>query len=311
MKSFKKIAILSTIFVAILGLFVWKYYQDKQEKEDYYNNVYTYSGDYEIGDYEFLGEKGVVAKWVSKDPEEDKQIRKHLKNDPQSKVEYHNNDVIMAGKRFIIRENFKTMSRKKGGSTYRLLIYDTNDQTLKKKEVDVLKWLREKGEGWGLSTVGPSLNTLPNGKEVLSVNIKKSTEKKVNGTLVSKTEIKPFYLDLETGKFIDYQKDSKKIEGLYYSINENNQGDSSPGDKLLQYGLDLNYNTVNIKKELFDKNKDLPIRKEYPKAYKILKEKDSAYYPTFNGDRSPKEILDHLSPLIPEGAEIFSISSIY
>lgn len=311
MKSFKKIAILSTIFVAILGFFVWKYYQDKQEKEDYYNNVYTYSGDYEIGDYEFLGEKGVVAKWVSKDPEEDKQIRKHLKNDPQSKVEYHNNDVIMAGKRFIIRENFKTISRKKGGSTYRLLIYDTNDQTLKKKEVDVLKWLREKGEGWGLSTVGPSLNTLPNGKEVLSVNIKKSTEKKVNGTLVSKTEIKPFYLDLETGKFIDYQKDSKKIEGLYYSINENNQGDSSPGDKLLQYGLDLNYNTVNIKKELFDKNKDLPIRKEYPKAYKILKEKDSAYYPTFNGDRSPKEILDHLSPLIPEGAEIFSISSIY
>ena len=309
--TFKKFAILSTIFVAILGFFVYKYYQDKQEKEDYYNNVYTYSGDYEIGDYEFLGDKGIVAKWVSKDPEEDKQIRKHLKNDPQSKVEYHNNDVIMAGKRFIIRENFKTMSRKKGGSTYRLLIYDTNDQTLKKKEVDVLKWLREKGEGWGLSTVGPSLNTLPNGKEVLSVNIKKSTEKKVNGTLVSKTEIKPFYLDLETGKFIDYQKDSKKIEGLYYSINENNQGDSSPGDKLLQYGLDLNYNTVNIKKELFDKNKDLPIRKEYPKAYKILKEKDSAYYPTFNGDRSPKEILDHLSPLIPEGAEIFSISSIY
>ena len=301
MKSFKKIAILSTIFVAILGFFVWKYYQDKQEKEDYYNNVYTYSSDFEIGDYEFLGDKGVVAKWVSKDPEEDKQIRKHLKNDPQSKVEYHNNDVIMAGKRFIIRENFKTMSRKKGGSTYRLLIYDTKDQTLKKKEVDVLKWLREKGEGWGLSTVGPSLNTLPNGKEVLSVNIKKSTEKKVNGTPVSKTEIKPFYLDLETGKFIDYQKDSKKIEGLYSSINENNQGDSSPGDKLLQYGLDLNYNTVNIKKELFDKNKDLPIRKEYPKAYKILKEKDSAYYPTFNGDRSPKEILDHLSPLIPEG----------
>lgn len=298
MKSFKKIAILSAIFVAILGFFVWKYYQ---EKEDYYNNVYTYSGDYEIGDYVFLGDKGVVAKWVSKDPEEDKQIRKHLKNDPQSKVEYHNNDVIMAGKRFIIRENFKTMSRKKGGSTYRLLIYDTKDQTLKKKEIDVLKWLREKGEGWGLSTVGPSLNTLPNGKEVLSVNIKKSTEKKVNGTPVSKTEIKPFYLDLETGKFIDYQKDSKKIEGLYYSINENNQGDSSPGDKLLQYGLDLNYNTVNIKKELFDKNKDLPIRKEYPKAYKILKEKDSAYYPTFNGDRSPKEILDHLSPLIPEG----------
>lgn len=113
MKKFKKIAIFSAIFVAILGFFVWKYYQEKQEKEDYYNNVYTYSGDYEIGDYEFLGNKGIVAKWVSKDPEEDKQIRKHLKNDPQSKVEYHNNDVIMAGTRFIIRENIKTMSLKK------------------------------------------------------------------------------------------------------------------------------------------------------------------------------------------------------
>ena len=136
---------------------------------------------------------------------------------------------------------------------------------------------------------------------MLSVNIQKTIEKKVNGIPVSKTEIKPYYLDLETGKFIDYQKDSKKIEGLYYSINENYQGDSSPGDKLLHYGLDLNYNTVNIKNELFDQNKDLPIQKEYPKAYKILKEKDSAYYPTFNGDRSPKEILDHLSPLLPEG----------
>ena len=301
--TFKKFAILSTIFVAILGFFVYKYYQDKQEKEDYYNNVYTYSGDYEIGDYEFLGDKGIVAKWVSKDPEEDKQIRKHLKNDPQSKVEYHNN-VIMAGKRFIIRENFKTMSRKKGGSTYRLLIYDTKDQTLKKKEVDVLKWLREKGEGWGLSTVGPSLNTLPSGKEVLSVNIQKSTEKKVNGIPVSKTEIKPYYLDLETGKFIDYQKESKKLEGLYSSINENYQGDSLPGDELLHYGLDLNYNTVNIKKELFEQSKDLPIQKEYPKAYKILKENNSAYYPTFNSDRSPKEILNHLSPLIPEGSDI-------
>ncbi len=309
MKRFKKIAMLSVIIVAILGFFVWKYYQDKQEKEDYYNNVYTYSGDYEIGDYEFLGDKGIVAKWVSTDPEEDKQIRKHLKNDPQSKVEYQNNDVIMAGKRFIIRENFKTMSRKKDGSTYRLLIYDTKDQTLKKKEVDVLKWLRKKGEGWRLSTVGPYLNTLPSGKEVLSVNIQKCIEKKVNGIPVSKTEIKPYYLDLETGKFIDYQKDSKKIEGLYYSINENYQGDSSQGDKLLHYGLDLNYNNVNIKKELFDQNKDLPIQKEYPKAYKILKEKDSAYYPTFNGDRSPKEILDHLSPLIPEGTEILSTSS--
>ena len=294
MKSFKKIAILSTIFVAILGFFVWKYYQDKQEKEHYYNNVYTYSGDFEIGDYEFLGDKGVVAKWVSKDPEEDKQIRKHLKNDPQSKVEYHNNDVIMAGKRFIIRENFKTLSRKKGGSTYRLLIYDTKDQTLKKKEVD------------GLSTVGPSLNTLPSGKEVLSVNIQKTIEKKVNGIPVSKTEIKPYYLDLETGKFIEYQKDSKKIEGLYYSINENYQGDPLPGDKLLHYGLDFNYNTVTIKKELFDQNKDLPIQKEYPNAYKILKEKDSAYYPTFNGDRSPKEILNHLSPLIPEGNKVLN-----
>ena len=88
MKKFKKIAIFSAIFVAILEFFVWKYYQEKQEKEDYYNNVYTYSGDYEIGDYEFLGNKGIVAKWVSKDPEEDKQIRKHIKNDPQSKVEY-------------------------------------------------------------------------------------------------------------------------------------------------------------------------------------------------------------------------------
>lgn len=306
MKRFKKIAMLSVIVVAILEFFIWKYYQEKQEKEDYYNNVYTYSGDYEIGDYEFLGNKGIVAKWVSKDPEEDKQIRKHIKNDPQSKVEYHNNDVIMAGTRFIIRENIKTMSRKKGGSTYRLLIYDTKDQTLKKKEIDVLKWLREKGEGWGLSTVGPSLNTLPSGKEVLSVNIQKSTEKNLNGIPVSKTEIKPYYLDLETGKFIDYQKDSKKIEGLYYSINENYQGDPLPGDKLLNYGLDFNYNTVNIKKELFFRNKDLPIQKEYPNAYKILKEKDSAYYPAFNSDRSPKEILDHLSPLIPEGNKVLN-----
>ena len=102
------------------------------------------------------------------------------------------------------------------------------------------------------------------------------------------------------------RRTEKKIEGLYYSINENYQGDSLPGDKLLHYGLCLNYNTVNIKKELLGQSKDLPIQKEYPKAYKILKEKDSAYYPTFNSDRSPKEILDHLSPLIPEGNKVLN-----
>lgn len=31
----------------------------------------------EIGDYEFLEIRSVVAKWVSKDPEEDKQICKN------------------------------------------------------------------------------------------------------------------------------------------------------------------------------------------------------------------------------------------
>ena len=117
-------------------------------------------------------------------------------------------------------------------------------------------------------------------------------------------KLKPYYLDLETGKFIDYQKESKKLEGLYSSINENYQGDSLPGDELLHYGLDLNYNTVNIKKNYLNKVKIYQFRKEYPKAYKILKENNSAYYPTFNSDRSPKEILNHLSPLIPEGSDI-------
>ena len=114
--TFKKFLILSSVLIVVSGFFVWKYYQDEQtkkEKEDYYNSVYTYSGDFEIGDHVFLGDKGLVAQWISKDPEEDKEIRKHIKNDPKRKVEYSNDDVVTMGERFIIRKNIKIMSREK------------------------------------------------------------------------------------------------------------------------------------------------------------------------------------------------------
>lgn len=301
--SFKKFSLIFLFFSAIASFFVWKHYQDeriKKEKDDYYNSIYSYSGDYEIGDYVFLGDKGLVAQWISKDPKEDKEIRKYLKNDPKRKVEYSNDEVITMGDRFIIRKNFKAMSRGKGESIYRLLIYDTKDQILRKKEIDLLKWLGEKGNEWKLSTVGPTVNKLSNGKEVLSVNIQKYTEKLVNDIPISKTEIKHYYLDLETGEFIDYQPDSQEIKGLFYSFNQGYSGEELPGKQFEKMGIDLNYNIVNFKKEFFKRSENLPIQKEYPKAYKILQNKNSAYYPTFNKSRSPKDILNSLSPLIPQ-----------
>ena|GEM_PF-1040434 len=312
--SFKKFSLLLFLFFsAIAAFFIWQHYQDEQtkkEKEDYYNSIYTYSGDYEIGDHIFLGDKGLVAQWVSKNPEEDKEIRKHIKNDPKRKVDYINDDVVTMGERFIIRKNIKTMSREKGESTYRLLIYDTKDQILRKKEIDLLKWLGEKGNDWGLSTVGPTVNKFSNGKEVLTVNIQKYTEKLVNDIPISNTEIKHYYLDLETGEFIDYQPDSQEIKGLFYSFNQGYSGEELPGKQFEKMGIDLNYNTVNFKKEFFKQSENLPIQKEYPKAYKIIQKKNSAYYPTFNKSRSPKDILNSLSPLIPQNSAILQDTEI-
>ena len=311
--SFKKFSLIFLFFSAIVSFFVWKHYQDEQvkkEKEDYYNSIYSYSGDYEIGDYVFLGDKGLVAQWNSKNPEEDKEIRKYIKNDSKRKVDYINDDVITMGERFIIRKNIKTMSRKKGESTYRLLIYDTKDQTLKKKEVDLLKWLEEKGDDWSLSTVGPTVNKLSNGKEVLSVNIQKYTEKLVNDIPISNTEIKHYYLDLETGKFIDYQPDSQEIKGLFYSLNQGYSGEGLPGKQFEKMGIDFNYNTVNFKKEFFKQSNNFPIQKEYPKAYQILQNKNTAYYPTFNKSQSPKDILNSLSLLIPQNSAILQDTEI-
>lgn len=300
--SFKKFSLIFLFFSAIASFFVWKHYQDeriKKEKDDYYNSIYSYSGDYEIGDYVFLGDKGLVAQWISKDPKEDKEIRKYLKNDPKRKVEYSNDEVITMGERFIIRKNIKTMSIEKGESTYRLLIYDTKDQTLRKKEMDMLKWLHSKGDDWNLD-IGPYVAKTSDGREVLLINIAKYVEKTINGKRDSERVVEAYYVDLEAGKVIDFQQGGKKIESLYYSINKDYQGENLPGDRLLKFGIDFNYNTVNFKKEFFKQSDNLPIQKEYPKAYKILQNKNSAYYPTFNKSRSPKDILNSLSPLIPQ-----------
>mgnify|MGYP001006774105 CR=1 FL=1 len=310
--SFKKFSLLFLFFSAIVAFFVWKYYKDEQAKkaqDDYYNSIYSYSGDYEIGDYVFLGDKGLVAQWVSKNPEEDKEIRKHIKNDPKRKVEYSNDDVITMGERFIIRKNIKTMSIEKGESTYRLLIYDTKDQTLRKKEIDMLKWLHSKGDDWNLD-IGPYVAKTSDGREVLLINIAKYVEKTINGKRDSERVVEAYYVDLEAGKVIDFQQGGKKIESLYYSINKDYQGENLPGDILLKLGIDFNYNTVNFKKEFFKQSNNLPIQKEYPKAYQILQEKNSAYYPTFNNSRSPKDILNSLSPLIPQDNEILQDTGI-
>ena len=217
--SFKKFSLLFLFFSAIAAFFFWKYYKDEQtkkEKEDYYNSVYTYSGDYEIGDYVFLGDKGLVAQWVSKNPEEDKEIRKHIKNNSKRKVDYINDDVVTMGERFIIRKNIKTMSREKGESTYRLLIYDTKDPILRKKEIDMLKWLNSKGDDWNLD-IGPYVAKTSDGREVLLINIAKYVEKTINGKRDSERVVEAYYVDLEAGKVIDFQQGGKKIESLYYS----------------------------------------------------------------------------------------------
>ena len=304
--SFKKFSLIFLFFSAIASFFVWKHYQDeriKKEKDDYYNSIYSYSGDYEIADYVFLGDKGLVAKWISKDPKEDKEIRKYIKNDSKRKVDYINDDVITMGERFIIRKNIKTMSREKGESTYRLLIYDTKDQTLRKKEIDMLKWLHSKGDDWNLD-IGPYVAKTSDGHEVLLINIAKYMEKTINGKRDSERVVEAYYVDLEAGKVIDFQKGGKKIESLYYLINKDYQGENLPGDRLLKFGIDFNYNTVNLKEEFFKQSENLPIQKEYPKAYQILQEKNSAYYPTFNKNRSPKDILKSLSPLIPQDSDL-------
>ena len=310
--SFKKFSLIFLFFSAIASFFVWKHYQDeriKKEKDDYYNSIYSYSGDYEIGDYVFLGDKGLVAQWISKDPKEDKEIRKYLKNDPKRKVEYSNDEVITMGERFIIRKNIKTMSIEKGESTYRLLIYDTKDQTLRKKEIDMLKWLHSKGDDWNLD-IGPYVAKTSDGREVLLINIAKYVEKTINGKRDSERVVEAYYVDLEAGKVIDFQQGGKKIESLYYSINKDYQGENLPGDRLLKFGIDFNYNTVNFKKEFFKQSNNLPIQKEYPKAYQILQEKNSAYYPTFNKKRRPKDILNSLSPLIPQNSTILQDTEI-
>jgi len=87
--TFKKFLLLSSLFIVISGFFVWRYYQNEQAKkaqDDYYNSIYSYSGDYEIGDYVFLGDKGLVAQWISKDPKEDKKIQKYIQNDSDNKT---------------------------------------------------------------------------------------------------------------------------------------------------------------------------------------------------------------------------------
>ena len=311
--SFKKFSLLFLFFSAIVAFFVWKYYKDEQAKkaqDDYYNSIYSYSGDYEIGDYVFLGDKGLVAQWISKDPKEDKKIQKYIQNDSDNKTFSSNDDVIIAGERFIIRKNFKLAFGGKSNSSFKILIYDTQNQKLKKKEFDLLEWRYKKGKKWKLTNIGSKIDKLSDGREVLLINIVTYVEKTVNGAQDSERVVEAYYLDLESNKIINYTPENQQIESLYYSINKDYQGENLPGDRLLKFGIDFNYNTVNFKKEFFKQSNNLPIQKEYPKAYQILQEKNSAYYPTFNKNRSPKDILNSLSPLIPQNSTILQDTEI-
>jgi len=56
--------------------------------------------------------------------------------------------------------------------------------------------------------------------------------------------------------------------------------------------------------------KDDEIIEELDKKYKIIQKKNSAYYPTFNKSRSSKDILNSLSPLIPQDSDLLQDTGI-
>lgn len=263
------------IAVAIFGLFTYQYHQKqekaKQEREKYEKFDY-YTGIWDIDSYKFLEDgRGVVVHWKSLTPEEDKLFAKYYPHSSENLLNAHG----ASNQRYIVREFLKKLKdipdyqwpKDESEGYYKLSINTIQNKHIKKEEVDLYRLVRHYNRNYFPAETGDIQEI--NGKDYLPIKIYITTDNK----RVSKN----LWLNLETKK-IEWE-DSKELRGI-----ETPLVDLGKLKVILEnrgpVGITTIYDNMKQNQITFFPNnlKGSVLEKSDPKAYQLLRKKDSQLY---------------------------------
>ena len=263
------------IAVAVFGLFTYQYHQKqekaKQEREKYENYDY-YTGKWEIDSYKFLeDDRGVVVHWKSLTPEEDKIFAKYHPDEEENLLGAHG----ASNKHYIVRTYFhnstyrwtQKLPKEDPDVYFALSIYRIRNQKLEGSQVDLYKLVEDYNSNYVPEKTG-GIEEI-NGKDYLSIKVYK-LDSRNSGT-------RQLWLNLETKK-IEWE-DSKEQRGM-----ETPLVDLGKLKVILEnhgpVGITNIYDDMNQNQITFFPNnlKGSVLEKSDPKAYQLLRKKDSQLY---------------------------------
>lgn len=268
-------SLLLAIAVAVFGLLTFLDHQKqekaKQEREKYENYFY-YTGQWEIDSYQFLEDgRGVVVHWKSLTPEEDKLFAKYYPHSSANLLNAHG----ASNQKYIVREFLKKLKdipdyqwpKDESEGYYKLSINTIQNKHIKKEEVDLYRLVKNYNKNYFPVETGGIQEI--NGKDYLPIKIYITTDNK----RVSKN----LWLNLETKK-IEWE-DSKEQRGMKTPL-----VDLGKLKVILEnhgpVGITNIYDDMNQNQLTFfpNKLKGSVLEKSDPKAYQLLRKKDSQLY---------------------------------
>ena len=264
------------IAVAIFGLLTFLDHQKqekaKQERAKYERSRY-YTGKWDIDSYRFIEDgKGVVVHWKSLTPEEDKLFAKYNPNVSENLLGAHG----ASNKRYIVRYYFynsthrysQKLPKEDPDVYFSLSIYRIKDKELEESQVDLYKLVGDYNPKYIPEKTG-GIEEIK-GKDYLPIEVYERDWEL--------SESKILWLNLETKK-IEWE-DSKEQSGAETPSVDLGQLKVILGNTTAVYRTTNSYDDLYQNQLTFFPNnlKGSVLEKSDPKAYQLLRKKDSQLY---------------------------------
>ncbi|RSI27646.1 hypothetical protein D8880_05360 [Streptococcus sanguinis] len=307
-KKINKIGIIFIVLIGACGLFIFG--AREVEKRDLSKYKY-WIVDTEITDYKFIEDGRVIAvDWHSK--KEVSQQVSLLDEKPK-----FGSPGQLVGRRFIVsyaarlkekpswnevRDDFPILEQNypNKGEYWRINVYDTKDEKLGKKVLDVFEMTRNYDKSYYPAFIlnNQSIDII-DGKEYLTISLRKKEDKITDARDESKLVNR--LIDLETGKIVDInsinqKKESSKIRlGTIESFSQlfKNNNFSFSNDSMHFWKLGNN-------------TRQWLLNKKYPKAMEIIsKNTKTSYIYKLSSEDDLQTSIDMIKLVFPEGTNIF------
>lgn len=305
LKRYWKVVLPLSIVLLALGLYFgndrYQAYKEKEAKE-YYGKFLSYVPPQKIRRATFLDNQSVAIDWENTDKEADRYIS----------TKHTDRGLDESTSNYLVKENY----RLRGYATiFGLLRKDgviSNHNALQKGEYWSVKIYKKSGKKISRPTeinipkivkrylpdYFPShVHLVEKGKTTyLQINVAPLPSKNKNDN----SEIDSLYIDISTQKAVEY---SEIKGGSSFSLSDLFYYKSNLRDKLNERGIEFIGNGLYLTKKGMKNSKQWQIAKQYPKAYKILKNGGSLYLMKDEMD------MDYTAKILqlfaPKGTDIF------